>query len=138
MAKTPKTTVNEASVSAFLDKAAPEPQRRADCDAILAMMQKASGAKPKMWGASIIGFGSYTYKYASGQTGDWPIIGFSPRKNDLTVYIMPGYDNAQDLLAKLGKYKTGKSCLYIKKLADVDTKVLQKLIEFGVAGMTGK
>jgi hypothetical protein len=138
MAKAPKTTGNDDSVNAFLDKAVPEPQRRADCDAILAMMQKAAGVAPKMWGSAIIGFGTYVYKYESGKTGEWPVVGFSPRKNDLTVYIMPGYEKAQPLLAKLGKHKTGKSCLYIKKLADVDAKVLQKIIEFGVEGMKSK
>ena len=91
-------------------------------------MEKASKQKPKMWGASIVGFGEYHYKYASGREGEWMRIGFSPRKQNLTLYIIDGFEKYDELMAKLGKYKTGKSCLYIKRLADVDEKVLKKLI----------
>jgi len=122
-----KTTQNEQSVQAFLDKAAGE-KRRQDCSTILEMMRKATGLAPKMWGEAIIGFGSEHYKYESGREGDMPIIGFSPRKQDLTLYI-GGLDRMSDLLGKLGKFKTGKVCLYIKRLSDVDVTILEEMIE---------
>ncbi|KPF70114.1 hypothetical protein IP84_03650 [beta proteobacterium AAP99] len=109
--------------------------RRADCTAVRALMEKATGEPAVMWGSAIVGFGAYRYEYASGRTGDWPLIAFSPRKNDLTLYIMPGTDAFPPLMEKLGKYKTGKSCLYLKKLADVDVKVLKALIEAAVKAM---
>jgi hypothetical protein len=95
-------------------------------------MKEATGAEPVMWGSSIIGFGSYHYKYASGHEGDAALIGFSPRKNDLTLYIMIGFDQIDKLLARLGKYKTSKYCLYLKKLADVDLAVLKEMIQVSV------
>ena len=122
-----KTKKTKASVAAFLDKIADE-QRRKDCQTVLNLMKQATGEEPKMWGSSIVGFGTYHYRYASGREGDWPIIGFSPRKTDLTLYIMPGFEKFESLMAKLGKYKTGVSCLYIKKLDDVEIPVLKKLI----------
>ena len=122
-----KTKKTKASVNAFLDKITDE-QRRKDCQVILNLMKQATGEEPKMWGSSIVGFGTYHYRYASGREGDWPIIGFSPRKTDLTLYIMPGLEKFESLMAKLGKYKTGVSCLYIKKLDDVEIPVLKKLI----------
>jgi hypothetical protein len=129
-----KTKKTKASVAEFLKKIE-DPQRRADCKRISRMMREATGNRAAMWGDSIVGFGQYTYRYASGRTGDWPIAGFSPRKNDLTLYIMPGFANYKRLLSKLGKHKTGKSCLYIKRLADVDEAVLEQLIHASVKHM---
>ena len=127
-----KTKETKASVAAFLNKIS-DVQRRKDCQTVLELMQRATGEKPKMWGSSIVGFGRYKYRYASGHEGEWPIIGFSPRKNDLTLYIMPGFEEHESLMAKLGKYKTGKSCLYLKNLDDVEIPVLKKLILKSVA-----
>ena len=133
-----KTKETKASVAAFLNKISDE-QRRKDCRTVLDLMQRATGEKPKMWGSSIVGFGRHKYRYASGHEGEWPIIAFSPRKNDLTLYIMPGFeDYAESLMAKLGKYKTGKVCLYIKRLDDVEIPVLKKLITKSVAMMASK
>jgi hypothetical protein len=129
-----KTQPTNASVADFL-AAVPDPVRREDCRRVAAMMQAAAGAPPVMWGAAIVGFGAYRYTYASGRTGDWPVIGFSPRKNDLTLYLMPGFEQHADRLAKLGRHKTGKSCLYLKKLADVDLAVLDELITWSVQAM---
>lgn len=129
-----KTKKTKASVTAFLNKITDE-QRRKDCQAVLDLMKQATGEDPKMWGSSIVGFGKYYYRYASGREGEWPIIGFSPRKTDLTLYIMPGFEKLESLMAKLGKYKTGKSCLYIKKLDDVEIPVLKKLIANSVERM---
>jgi hypothetical protein len=122
-----KTKKTKASVAAFLKKIA-DPQRRKDCQTVLDLMKHATGEEPKMWGSSIVGFGTYHYRYASGREGDWPIIAFSPRKTDLTLYITPGFEKAEPLMAKLGKYKTGVCCLYIKKLDDIEIPVLKKLI----------
>ena len=129
-----KTKVNDASVDKFLQGVKDE-QVREDCYRILDIMQKGTKAEPKMWGKSIVGFGSYHYKYASGREGDWMLTGFSPRKRNLTLYIMPGFDEYDGLLKKLGKHTTGVSCLYIKKLEDVDTKVLQELVTKSVKKM---
>lgn len=122
-----KTKENKASVSAFL-KAIPDAQRRADALAVAAMMKAVTKAEPKMWGTSVVGYGSQHYKYDSGREGDWFRTGFSPRKDTLTLYITSSFEQYPDLMAKLGKYKTGKSCLHIKRLTDVDTKVLKQLI----------
>ena len=122
-----KTKVNEASVTDFLNSVEDD-QKRKDSFEILKLMKQASKAEAKMWGGSIVGFGSYHYKGASGREGDWMMIGFSPRKQNLTLYIMPGFEGYPDLMKKLGKYSTGKSCLYIKRLGDVDVKVLKELI----------
>lgn len=130
-----KTKETKASVSGFLNTVSDE-QRRKDCHTVLDLMKRATGEKPKMWGSSIVGFGRYKYRYASGHEGEWPIIAFSPRKNDLTLYLMPGFEEyAAALMAKLGKYKTGKSCLYLKRLDDVELPVLKKLISKSVAKM---
>lgn len=129
-----KTKKTKASVAAFLDQISDE-QRRKDCQRVLKIMKEATGEQPRMWGSSIVGFGAYKYRYASGHEGEWPIIGFSPRKNDLTLYIMPGFADYKELMAKLGKHKTGKSCLYIKKLDDVELPVLKKLITKSVDKM---
>lgn len=111
------------------------PVRQKDAFVVLAMMEKITGEKPKMWGTSIIGFGSYHYKSKSGCVGDWPLIGFSPRKQNLALYIMPGFKKYQDLLKKLGKYKTSVSCLYLNKLADIDTDILKEIIHDSVQEM---
>ena len=132
-----KTKETTASVSEFIDKIA-DPQRREDCRAVADIMRDVTGEEPKMWGSSIVGFGRYHYKYASGREGDWMITGFSPRKGDLTLYIMGGFDSFSDLLKDLGKYKTGKSCLYIKKLADIDVGVLRKLVKKSVKLMASQ
>ena len=129
-----KTKPTAASVSDFLDTVDDE-ERRKDCLAVVKIMQKATGAKAKMWGPSIVGFGDHRYKYESGRELDWFLTGFSPRKKELTLYIMPGFDRYEELMASLGKYKTGKSCLYIKRLADVDTTVLRTLVEDSVKHM---
>jgi len=123
-----KTKPTEASVKEFLNQI-PDKERRDDCFAIAKMMEEATGAKPKMWGPSIVGFGSFHYKYDSGREGDWLLIGFSPRKNDLTLYLMMGFEQHAELMQQLGKYKTGKSCLYIKRLSDVHVPTLKKLIK---------
>lgn len=122
-----KTRVNEASVEGFLSKVDDE-QKRTDSFEIIKIMQQVTKKEPKMWGPAIIGFGSYHYKYESGREGDMPQLAFSPRKQNLTLYIGVGDNSTNPLLKKLGKYTTGKVCLYIKKLADVDRNVLQQLI----------
>jgi hypothetical protein len=121
-----KTKATELSVAAFID-ALTDPARRADAKALIKLMQSAAGEKPKMWGPSIIGFGSYHYKYDSGREGDMPLIGFSPRKAASVLYGLNASSDSQALLARLGKHTTGKGCVYIKKLADVDQKVLEVL-----------
>ena len=129
-----KTKLNDASVEDFLNTVSDE-QIRADCFEIAKIMRQVTKAEPKMWGSSIVGFGSYHYKGASGREGDWMLVGFSPRKQNLTLYIMAGFDRYNELMKKLGKFSTGKSCLYIKKLADVDKKVLKELISESVKMM---
>lgn len=122
-----KTTKNDQSVEDFLNNIQPE-KKQADSFAILKLMQEVTGKEPHMWGDSIIGFGSYRYTYASGHQGEWFLTGFSPRKQNLTVYIMSGFSGYEELLAKLGKHKTSKSCLYINKLEDVDLATLKELV----------
>lgn len=129
-----KTKLNDASVEDFLNTVSDE-QIRADCFEIAKIMKQVTKAEPKMWGSSIVGFGSYHYKGASGREGDWMLVGFSPRKQNLTLYIMAGFDRYDELMKKLGKFSTGKSCLYIKKLADVDKKVLKELVSESVQFM---
>ncbi len=129
-----KTKQNEASVEAFLDSVEDEKKRKASYT-ILELMKDVTQEEPKMWGDSIIGFGSYHYKYKSGREGDWPITGFSPRKQNLTLYIMSGFSEYDNLLNDLGKYKTGKSCLYINKIEDVDLDVLRELVRQSVDHM---
>lgn len=129
MAKTAelKTKVNDASVADFLSSVADE-QKQKDSFEILKIMQQITKEEPKMWGPSIVGFGSYHYKYESGREGDWMQIGFSPRKQNITLYLIPGSERYQELMNKLGKYSTGKSCLYVKRLSDVNVDVLKELI----------
>lgn len=122
-----KTKVNDASVEGFLNKVE-DTQKRKDCFEIVEIMKQVTKEGPKMWGPAIIGFGSYHYKYESGREGDSPQIGFSPRKQNITLYVGVGADTENPLLKKLGKYTTGKGCLYIKRLSDVDRTVLQDLI----------
>jgi len=123
-----KTQPTKASVEAFVE-AVDGDDRRRDCRALVDLMREVTGEEPRMWGESMVGFGQYHYKYASGREGDWFVTGFSPRKRDLTLYLMAGFDGREDLLARLGKHKTGKACLYIKRLADVDEGVLRELVE---------
>ncbi|KXK26392.1 MAG: hypothetical protein TR69_WS6001000395 [candidate division WS6 bacterium OLB20] len=122
-----KTRQTDSSVADFL-AAVPDAQKREDSQVLIRIMREISGEEPKMWGPSIIGFGSYHYKYESGREGDMPVLGFSPRKQALVLYMVPGFDTT-DHAAKLGTYKTGKSCLYIRRLTDVDITVLRKMIE---------
>jgi len=122
-----KTIPTKLSVDKFL-KGIKDEQKRADCYEILELMKKATKAQPKMWGTSIVGFGNYHYVYESGREGDWFLTGFSPRKQNLTLYMMGGFNQFEDLMKKLGKHSTGKGCLYINKLEDVDTKVLKEII----------
>jgi hypothetical protein len=126
-----KTQKNDASVEDYLNAVANEKQRE-DSFVVNDLMKEVTGEQPAMWGDSIVGFGSYRYKYASGREGEWPVIGFSPRKQNLTLYIMDGFEDYDSLLEKLGKHKTGKSCLYINKLEDVDLPTLRELIERSV------
>ena len=120
-----KTKPTNASVEKFLNQI-PDEVRREDCFKIAKMMEEITGCKPKMWGPSIVGFDTYHYKYASGHEGDWPIAAFSPRKQDLTIYVMPGFRKYRELMQQLGKHRTGKSCLYIKRLSDVHVPTLKK------------
>jgi Domain of unknown function (DU1801) len=126
-----KTKPTTASVTDFLNSVDDE-ERRSDCFAVVKIMQQAAGAKPKMWGPSIVGFGDYRYTNSRGVGVDWFLIGFSPRKRDLTLYLMPGSARRAELLRALGKHKTGKACVYIKQLADVDRDVLRTLVEDSV------
>jgi hypothetical protein len=132
----PKTKSTDDSVLDFLNGIDDE-KKRQDSFTILELMKQATGAEPKMWGSSIVGFGSYHYKYASGRVGDWFVTGFSPRKQDLTLYIMSGFDEYEALLSKLGKHKTGKACLYINKLQDIDISVLRELVKRSVEHLAG-
>ena len=133
----PKTQKTDASVSAFLNKIE-DPQKRSDAKAIAKLMGEITGLKPSLWGGTIVGYGSYRYQYASGRSGDWPIVAFSPRKQNLVLYIMPGFAEYDDFLARLGKHKTGKSCLYINRLSDIDVSVLGDLIYRSVEHMQEK
>lgn len=127
----PKTRPTRASVAAYINRL-PDERTREDCLTLVSLMEKVTGEKAVMWGASIIGFGTYRLPYADGSEADWPIAGFSPRKQDLTIYLMGVFDRRADLMKKLGKHRTGKVCLYIKRLADVDTKVLNELVAASV------
>ncbi len=125
-----KTQPTRKSVAAFLN-AITDDDRRRDCKAIARLLQQVSGKRATMWGDSIVGYGQYHYKYASGREGDMPRIGFSPRKQDITIYILPGYTDYGHILEKLGNHKKGKSCLYIKRLSDVKLTVLERLLKAG-------
>lgn len=132
-----KTQKTKTSVKQFLAAVA-DPQKRKDCQQLDRLMSKITGSKAALWGSSIVGYGSYHYRYASGQEGDWPVCGFSPRKQNLVLYIMSGFDRQAELMQGLGKYKTGKSCLYLRRLEDVDLEVLTELITESVAYMREK
>ena len=132
-----KTKPTKLSVAAFIAKLT-DRSRRADAKTLVQLMQSASGEKPKMWGPTIIGFGSYHYRYDSGREGDMPLIAFSPRKAATVLYNMTGSSDSEALRAKLGKHATGKGCLYIKKLADVDQKVLERLVVKSVSSMRAR
>lgn len=129
-----KTKKNEASVEDFIAAVEPE-QKRQDSETLLKLMRNITGDEGAMWGGSIVGFGKYSYKYASGHSGEWFVTGFSPRKQNMTLYIMSGFDRYDELLSKLGKHTTGKSCLYIKRLSDVDENVLKELVTESVDWM---
>ena len=129
-----KTKENDASVDAFL-ASIEDARKQEDCRTVLKIMQEATGAGAKMWGHSIVGFGHYHYTYASGREGDWFLTGFAPRKQNLTLYIMAGFDDYDALLSRLGKHSTGKSCLYIKRLSDVDLDALKTLVKASVEHM---
>ncbi len=125
-----KTQASKASVTQFINSVE-NPQRRKDAKVVAKIMREVSGKRPKMWGPSIVGYGEYHYKYDSGREGDFMRLGFSPRKAELVVYIMPGYSDYGPLLKKLGKHRKGKSCLYIRKLEDINLDVLKELIQAG-------
>ena len=126
-----KTQRNDGNVESFLDRVE-DGQKRKDSLELLGLMREVTGRVPEMWGESIVGFGTYHYRYESGREGDWFLTGFSPRKQALTVYIMPGLQRYGPLLEKLGRHKTGKSCLYIRRLADIDMAVLRELVTLSV------
>lgn len=128
----PKTRANDASVAEFLDRVE-NPRRQADARAVSALMTKITGREPRLWGTSIVGFGSYTLTYADGKQGAWPLTGFSPRKSALTLYIMPGFADYEADLAALGEFRAGKSCLYVRDLSRIDQTVLARLIRKSVA-----
>lgn len=132
-----KTKKTNASVVAFLNRVE-NVIRKKDAFTILELMKKVTNSEPNMWGPAIIGFGSYHYKYASGREGDWFVAGFSPRKQSLTLYIMTGFSRYNEIMSRLGKFKTGKSCLYINKLEDIDLEVLEELIEASVNYLKSK
>jgi len=130
----PKTQETEASVADFLN-AIPDEAKRADAWRVARLMEEETGAPPRMWGDSIVGFGHYHYKYASGREGEWMLAGFSPRKANLTLYLMSGFDRFEDLRARLGKHTVGKSCLYVKRLSDIDEAALRQLVRESVEHM---
>ncbi len=132
-----KTQATEVDVTAFLD-AVEHPTRRADGLALDAMFRQITGWTPRMWGPTIVGYGAYHYRYDSGREGDFLATGFSPRKTNLSIYIMPGYADFSSILDRLGKHKIGKSCLYINKLADIDMEVLAELIRAGLQDLNQK
>ena len=132
-----KTKPTDSSVVDFLNDVEDE-QKREDCFAILDLMMEITGEEPRIWSGGTIGFGSYQYKGKSGSEGEWYITGFSPRKQNITIYIMAGFDRYTEYMSELGKYKTGKSCLYINKLADIDSKLLKKIAAHSAGMMRDK
>ena len=129
-----KTQPTDASVDEFLESVS-NAKRREDAYATKKLMEDITGLEPRMWGSSLVGFGHYEYQYSSGRRGEWFITGFSPRKQALTIYIMPGFGRFDAIMSRLGKYKTGVSCLYIKNLEDVDLKLLEELIRLSIVRM---
>ena len=132
-----KTQPTKQSPTNFIRRIT-DPRKRKDCQAIATMMRKIVGKNGKMWGSSIVGYGDYHYVYESGREGDLFLAGFSPRAQNLTIYVMPGFERYKSIMKKLGKHSTGKACLYIKRLEDVDQAVLEQLIEKSVAYMKEK
>lgn len=132
-----KTKATKSSVAAFVKKV-PSAGIRADTETVIDMIRDITKEEPVMWGASIIGFGKYTYKYESGKEGDWPLIGLAPRKQNLTIYLVRGFEEHDALMKKLGPHKTGKSCLHLKRLSDVDQPTLKTLMKKSVALMKKK
>ncbi|WP_417581830.1 DUF1801 domain-containing protein [Pelagibacterium sp.] len=132
-----KTRPTDQKVSQFIQAVEPESKRQ-DCWTIVEMMRRITCAEPVMWGASIVGFGTYTYVNTTKKPADWPITGFSPRKANLTIYVMPGFTRFGPLMEKLGKHTTGKSCLYIKKLGDIDQSILEEIVRCSVEQMRAK
>jgi hypothetical protein len=132
-----KTRRNDSDVAQFLATVA-DPRRRADAQAACALIADVTGAEPTMWGTAIVGFGTYHYRYATGREGDWPAVGLSPRKQALTFYISTGFDGCADLLGRLGPHRTGRSCLYVKRLSDVDDDALRGLVAGGFAALDGR
>jgi hypothetical protein len=129
-----KTTETTSSVTGFID-AVEDVTKRNDSFELVKLMQEQTGYEPKMWGPGIIGFGSYHYKYASGHEGDAPLAAFSPRKDTISLYLYPSFENKEELLSKLGKHKAGKGCIYIKKIADIDVEILKKMILLSVENL---
>ncbi len=129
-----KSRPTDASADDFIESIEDDEKRR-DCQAVAELMREVTGEEPRIWGPGMVGFGSYHYKYESGREGDWFLTGFAPRKRELTLYIMPGFERYESLMADLGKHKTGRSCLYIRRLADVDMGVLRELVEDSVRHM---
>lgn len=129
-----KTQRNKASVRDFLN-AIEDADKRRDCKLLAKEMKRLSGWKAVLWGASIVGFGSYHYRYKSGREGDWMVTGFSPRKQNISIYIMPGFEPFSELMTNLGKFKTGRSCLYVRQLDDIDTQVLWRLVSRSIEWM---
>ena len=132
-----KTSRNDGDVEAYLTSVE-HTKRREDSFRVLELMKDVTGEAPRMWGDSIVGFGSYHYKYESGREGEWFLTGFAPRKQSLTLYIMPGFERYDELMTKLGKHKTGKSCLYINKLEDVDMDILRELVQLSAEHMASE
>ncbi|MDR7279647.1 DUF1801 domain-containing protein [Catenuloplanes atrovinosus] len=133
----PKTQRNTASVPGFLASVT-DARRREDAETACALMADVTGAEPVMWGTSIVGFGAYRYEYASGRSGDWPAVGFSPRRAALTFYLSPGFDGYDEIMKRLGPHTLGKSCLYVKRLSDVDSEALRELISGAFTAVNGK
>ena len=132
MAKANKTIETKASVAGFL-KTIKDEKRRKDCSAIIALITKHTGFEPRMWGTSIVGFGSYHYKYDSGREGDAPLTGIASRANAITLYLGSGFDKREELLSKFGKHKIGGGCVHIQKLEDIDTSILSKMVKNSIA-----
>jgi len=132
-----KTQPYDRNIPEFLSKVE-NPQKREDCFTLLELMKEETGEEPQYWHSNMVGFGQYHYKYDSGNEGDWFLTGFSPRKQNLTIYIMSGFERYEELMEKLGKYKTGKSCLYVKRLSDIDLDVLRALVQQSVSYMRDK
>ena len=132
-----KTKPNDQDVNQFIESIQ-EADKREACQVLVQLMQEVTGEPPKMWGDSMVGFGTYHYKYASGREGDWFITGFSPRKQNLTIYFLEGFEQHQALLERLGKHKVSKSCLYVNRLSDIDLGVLRELVRASYAVMAKK